>query len=177
MWQNEQDRLLRVLTGQENIFFPSASLLCPRSFQRDVFNDQDWLLRVMTGQENIFFPFNKSVLFCSQSFKRDVFNDQDWQNSTWLKQVSWRRRPPEKGEPTICCYHHIIFVLQNLLGQTCRAVAEVSKFTWKRRTCKLSSFTPGVNIYKKNCQYPGSETVCHENARQMDFYSPLPPPG
>ena len=166
------------MTGQENIFFLSASLLlCPWSFQRDVFNDQDWLLRVMTGQENIFFPFNKSVLFCSQSFKRDVFNDQDWQNSTWLKQVSWRWRPPEKGEPTICCYHHIIFVLQNLLGQTCRAVAEVSKFNMEAANMSTLVLHPRGKYLSKNCQYPGSETVWHENARQMDFYSPLPPPG
>ena len=35
----------------------------------------------------------------------------------------------------------------------------------------------GVNIYPKQCQYPGSETVWYKNVRQMDFYSPLIPSG
>ena len=39
------------------------------------------------------------------------------------------------------------------------------------------SLTMEVNIYPNKCQYPGSETVWYKNVRQMDFYSPLIPPG
>ena len=138
------------LTGQENIFLPSASLfLFPSTvYSKRCFPDQDLALRGVWRVKKISFYLQQVFFsFRPQSIQGDVFYDQEMVN-----------RP------------------QWITTSEADTDSRLSVPGWSR-VLNGPSLTMEVNIYPKKCQYPGSETVWYKNVRQMDFYSPLIPSG
>ena len=129
--------------------FSKSFLFSSTVYSKRCFPDQDWLLGVRTGQENIFLPSASPSLFSFRppSIQGDVFYDQEMVN-----RPQWITTSEADTDSRL----------------------SVPGWSW---VLNGPSLTMEVNIYPKKCQYPGSETVWYKNVRQMDFYSPLIPPG